>query len=133
MMEMNVMAWIKLGLGALTLICCQTLLPAKAQTEQSSAPHQYQCPAQLQLGPNPHALRGATVFDGPIEDRASLVPESVPNESEPVFWKYEAAQQRTLHVKCIYQDTRHYIVLEAAGARQCTQSATVAAVRVQCN
>jgi len=93
----------------------------------------YECPRYFHLDASPYSLRGATVFDGPIEERASLVPEAVPDTDEPDFLRYKASENRTLYVKCIYEDIRHYIVLEAKDAKQCIQRATVYNAVLQCN
>jgi len=106
------------------------LLTVAVQTQSASSPL-YQCPAQLQLGPHPHSLKKATIFDGPIEEGASLVPDLISDGPQSPFWQYQA-YERTLYVKCIYEDTDHFIVLEAQGAKQCTHRATVLAVSVQC-
>jgi len=93
----------------------------------------YECPRYFHLDSSPYALRGVTVFDGPVEEAASQVPEAVPDTEEPDFLRYRASKDRTLYVKCIYENIRHYIVLEAAGAKQCIQRATVYNAIVQCD
>jgi len=115
------MSWIKAI--SLALFC----LISSVQAEPSS--WLYQCPAQLQLHTQSHTLKGATVFDGPIEERATLVPEFIADAKQSAHWE---AYQQTLYVKCRYQDTRHYIVLEAEGAKQCIQDVKDSVVRVQC-
>jgi len=93
----------------------------------------YECPRYFHLDSSPYGLRGVTVFDGPVEEAASQVPEAVPDTEEPDFLRYTASKDRTLYVKCIYEDIRHYIVLEAEGAKQCIQRATVYNAIVQCD
>jgi len=117
------MKWIK---PILTMACCHGLLLAVAQAESTVAPLFYQCPAFLQLDSQSYALEGTAVYDGPIEDRATLKPEPVPDDDnlESSFWDYgdysDILLERTLHLKCSYKNTGHYLVLEAKGAHRCT-------------
>lgn len=78
----------------------------------------YQCPAILALNEKTYPLEKANVFDGPVEDRADLVPETDPAHPELATWQV-AGGQFVPHLKCRYRGVRHYIVLEAEGAKQC--------------
>jgi|GEM_PF-964604 len=86
----------------------------------------YQCPTQLQLDAQSYALAKADVYDGPIEHMAQLKPEPTPDEDnvKPLFWDYgdygALLDKTTLYLKCHYQNTGHYLVLEMKGARRCT-------------
>jgi len=111
------MLWTKSILAA---VGCGCLLIAIAQAEEKSAAAWplYQCPAYLQLGSRSYAFEGSAFYDGPLEDRAGLIPFPHPDES-PSFGVQEAFPPRTLHVGCHYKDTEHYLVLVAKGARWC--------------
>jgi len=110
------MSWIK---SILAIIGCYYLLVATAQAEERRVTTPlYQCPAYLQLDSKSYAFKGSAFSDGPIENKAWLVPFPHPDES-PSFGVQEAFPPRTLYVECHYKDTEHYLVLEAKGARWC--------------
>jgi len=112
----------------LTTTCCYCLFTAIVQAETPVA-STYQCPDHLQLGSLSYALEGTSVYDGPIEDRAMLKPEPVPDDDrlEPSFWDYgdysNIFPEATLYLKCRYKNIEHYLVLKAKGARRCTFTA----------
>jgi len=115
------MLWIRPILAA---ACCYFLLVAAtlADTIPVASPI-YECPAYLQLDARSYVLDVEHVYDGPIEEQFILKPEPVPDDDgvEPSFWDYgRASPNRPFHIKCIYKDTGHYLVLEAKGARRCT-------------
>jgi len=123
-MENNAMLWIK---SLLITACGYGLCAAIAQAETVPVSAAlYQCPAQLQLGAQSYTLAKADVYDGPIERMAQLKPEPIPDEDnvEPLFWDYgdygALLDKTTLYLKCHYQNTGHYLVLEMKGARRCT-------------
>jgi len=109
------MSWNKSILAA----CCYCLWVAVAQAEELAVTVPlYQCPAYLQLDARTYAFKSSGFYDGPIEERAALIPFPHPDES-PSFGVQEAFPPRVLHVTCHYKDTEHYLVLEAKGARWC--------------
>jgi len=111
------MSWTKSSLAFAT---CHCLLVLTVQAEEQTHTPLYQCPAYLQLGTQPYAFQDSSVYSGPIEERAILVPEPHPDENPtPSFGIYETSPSHSLYVKCRYKDIEHYLVLEAKGARWC--------------
>jgi len=122
------MSWTKSILTAIYCYCL-SLTTTQAEEQPVTAPL-YQCPLYLQLSSQSYALDLETqgdVYDGPIEEMGSLVPESVPDDDEPSFWDYGDYRdangnppKRPLYLKCRYKDTGHYLVLKMQGAYRCT-------------
>ena len=103
---------------AVVAIVAATLGYAEPPKGSKASVMNYTCPAKLMLGEKTYPLEKANVFDGPIEDRADLVPKTDPAHPELAVW-HVGGGQFIPHLKCRYRGTRHYLVLEAAGAKQC--------------
>jgi hypothetical protein len=77
----------------------------------------FRCPALIQVDGSQLILAGLNVFEGPIEDRVALAPETSPSDPGPMLWHLDS--KSTLYMKCRYHESRHFFVLEAKGATQC--------------
>jgi len=88
--------------------------------------HVFQCPTQIQVDGSPLSLAGLNVFEGPIENQVALAPETSPGDPGAMHWRLDAGA--TPYMKCRYQGSPHYLVLEAKGATRCI--AKVAAAQV---
>lgn len=80
-------------------------------------PRIFQCPAQIQVDGTQLSLSGLNVFEGPIENRVALVPETSSDASGTMRWQVDAGA--TPYMKCRYHGSRHYLVLVAEGAMRC--------------
>jgi hypothetical protein len=119
-------------LVATVAIVAATLGYAGSLKVSKASAMNYTCPAKLMLSEKTYPLEKANVFDGPIENRASLVPETDPAHPELAVW-HVGGGQFIPHLKCRYLGTHHYLVLEAAGAKQCwLQTATNHPVSAHC-
>ncbi|WMD19952.1 STY0301 family protein [Achromobacter seleniivolatilans] len=83
-----------------------------------AAQNGFECPAQISIDGVELSLANLNVFDGPIENRVALVPETVQDDPDTLRWELDANMAATM--KCRYRDSRHYVVLVAEGATQCT-------------
>lgn len=75
------------------------------------------CPAQFSLQGQAYPLRGAQIFEGPMEDQVSLVPEIAADRPTVATWSAEDAKLSFL--QCRYQGIKHYIVLNIEGVQSC--------------
>ncbi|MFO1253093.1 MAG: STY0301 family protein [Inhella sp.] len=96
--------------GALTLLALAAPLLARADPSPSASV----CPSQPAS-----ALRQVTVFDGPPEEMASLVPEpdAQGRDSWPLAYVYQAGRQVWVH--CQYQDQTRRVLQLPEPVRHC--------------
>lgn len=81
----------------------------------------FQCPAQIHVDGAQLSLSGLNVFEGPIENRVDLVPET--SSGEPGTMRWQVDPGATPYMKCRYQGSQHYLVMVAEGARLCIAKA----------
>jgi hypothetical protein len=115
----------------LLLVCCVPVVFAQAQ--------EVRCPAAIDLkraelakevaGWRPvletgrHEVTNVTVYDGPIEEKASLVPDGERKAGKRVqeFWKLDAKNPRGYWLQCHYAATTMSLVKAVPkGATSCT-------------
>jgi len=130
------MSWIKYMIKSIPIITCAYLLlitTVQAEKLPVAVALYPQCPLSLQLDGQSYALENEHIYAGPVEDRATLKPEPIPDKEgiEPSFWEHRGASSKyPFYLKCIYQNTPHYLVLNLRGARRCTS--TQADTRMKC-
>lgn len=76
-----------------------------------------------------HELANVTVYDGPIEENASLVPDGTRKVGKKVeeFWKLDAKSRRGYWLQCQYAATSLTLVRPASkGAASCVVTANPA-------
>lgn len=78
-------------------------------------PYTYECPQEWTYQGVHYPLRSVAVFDGPIEHQYILKPEEIAGDT--ATWPFPEGS--TPFMRCRYQDTNHYVVIEAKGARLC--------------
>lgn len=83
------------------------------------------CPPTFSDGHSIHKLTEVMVYDGPVCMKASLVPEYKKNKQ---VWDLDALRDPSL--VCTYENTRHYVVINAKGAAYCEK--TKSPVEVKC-
>lgn len=109
------------GLASVTLLL--SLSPWQIARADS---HQFQCPARIEVDGLQLSLAGLNVFDGPIENRIALVPETTPGQNNEMRWSLMSGT--TPYMKCRYRDSRHYLVLVAENATRCIAKLTDAQI-----
>jgi len=111
----------------LAALCMYALLVLTAQAEELpvATPLYPQCPLQLQLDGQSYALDDEDLYFNAIDWRLEVRPDAVPQEynypEEPDFWLYETYHKFPFYLKCNYENTQHYLVLELRGAHRCTR------------
>ena len=83
------------------------------------------CPSSFSDAHGVHKLINVYAYDGPVCMKVSLVPEYKKNEE---VWDLDALRDPSL--VCTYENTEHYVVLNAKGAAYCEK--TNAPVEVKC-
>ena len=83
------------------------------------------CPSSFSDAHGVHKLDDVYAYDGPVCMKVSLVPEYKKNKQ---VWNLEALRDPSL--VCTYENTDHYIVINAKGAAYCEK--TNAPVEVKC-
>ncbi|SIT28227.1 STY0301 family protein [Achromobacter sp. MFA1 R4] len=104
------------GFAAVTLL----LSLSHSQTALADS-RVFQCPAQIQVDGAQLSLSGLNVFEGPIENRVALVPETSSGAPGTMRWQVDAGA--TPYMKCRYQGSRHYLVMVAEDAKRCIAKA----------
>jgi len=92
----------------LGLICCSVAFSACATT-----PHRFECPHVLSDGHQNHVFNNASLFDGPPEQMANLVP--VPGKTAD-RWDLTGVDP---YLVCRYKGTNHVVTIHAQGAKAC--------------
>ena len=83
------------------------------------------CPSTFSEGHVIHKLDDVYVYDGPVCMDVSLVPEYKKNKE---VWDLDTLREPSL--VCTYENTRHYVVLNAKEAAYCEK--TKSPVEVKC-
>ena len=83
------------------------------------------CPSTFSEGHVIHKLDDVYAYDGPVCMKVSLVPEYKKNKQ---VWDLDALRDPSL--VCTYENTEHYVVINAKGAAYCEK--TNAPVEVKC-
>ena len=83
------------------------------------------CPSTFSDGHGVHKLDDVYAYDGPVCMDVSLVPESKKNKE---IWDLDTLREPSL--VCTYENTRHYVVLNAKEAAYCEK--TKSPVEVKC-
>ena len=83
------------------------------------------CPSSFSDAHGVHKLINVYAYDGPVCMKVSLVPEYKKNEE---VWDLDALRDPSL--VCTYENTEHYVVINAKGAAYCEK--TNAPVEVKC-
>lgn len=94
-----------------------TLASSFAGQAAEPAPTALACPAQFSLQGSNYPLRAAQVFEGPIEEQVSLVPEFPADQATLATWS--AGTGKLSFLQCRYQGIKHYIVLNIEGVQSC--------------
>jgi hypothetical protein len=79
----------------------------------AETPHRFECPATLTDGQQSHALNNASLFDGPPEQLADLVPVSGKTADK---WNLTGVDP---YLVCRYQGTDKVTTFHAKGAKDC--------------
>ena len=83
------------------------------------------CPSTFSDGHGVHKLDDVYAYDGPVCMDVSLVPEYKKNKE---VWDLDTLREPSL--VCTYENTEHYVVINAKGAAYCEK--TNAPVEVKC-
>ena len=83
------------------------------------------CPSSFSDAHGVHKLDDVYAYDGPVCMKVSLVPEYKKNKQ---VWDLDALRDPSL--VCTYENTEHYVVINAKGAAYCEK--TNAPVEVKC-
>ncbi|MGE9656938.1 STY0301 family protein [Snodgrassella alvi] len=83
------------------------------------------CPSSFSDAHGVHKLDEVYAYDGPVCMKVSLVPEYKKNKQ---VWDLDALRDPSL--VCTYENTEHYVVINAKGAAYCEK--TNAPVEVKC-
>ncbi|WP_370521139.1 STY0301 family protein [Snodgrassella sp. ESL0324] len=83
------------------------------------------CPSSFSDAHGVHKLDDVYAYDGPVCMKVSLVPEYKKNKQ---VWDLDALRDPSL--VCTYENTEHYVVINAKGAAYCER--TTAPVQVKC-
>ena len=83
------------------------------------------CPSSFSDAHGVHKLINVYAYDGPVCMKVSLVPEYKKNKQ---VWDLDALRDPSL--VCTYENTEHYVVINAKGAAYCEK--TNAPVEVKC-
>ena len=83
------------------------------------------CPSSFSDAHGVHKLDEIYAYDGPVCMKVSLVPEYKKNKQ---VWDLDALRDPSL--VCTYENTEHYVVINAKGAAYCEK--TNAPVEVKC-
>ena len=83
------------------------------------------CPSSFSDAHGVHKLTEVMVYDGPVCMKVSLLPEYKKNKQ---VWDLDALRDPSL--VCTYENTEHYVVINAKGAAYCEK--TKSPVEVKC-
>ena len=83
------------------------------------------CPSSFSDAHGVHKLINVYAYDGPVCMKVSLVPEYKKNKE---IWDLDALRDPSL--VCTYENTEHYVVINAKGAAYCEK--TKSPVEVKC-
>ena len=84
------------------------------------------CPSTFSDGHGVHKLDDVYVYDGPVCMDVSLVPEYKKNKE---VWDLDTLREPSL--VCTYENTRHYVVINAKEAAYCEKT-NAPVVEVKC-
>ena len=84
------------------------------------------CPLTFSDGHGVHKLIDVYAYDGPVCMKVSLVPEYKKNKQ---VWDLDALRDPSL--VCTYENTEHYVVINAKGAAYCEKT-NAPVVEVKC-